>query len=228
METRTSALAFGNAIGCPIAVVVDEKTGVTFTCATSSAATPRTPASTNAPRTPGTIQAFMTASRRFRCNERSMCGSSRTRRLAESWTTNSAPVVRSRLPEAHHALGGGRRQPVEIGVGGVEALARHPLPSRPRRDDRPHCRPTPARRLAQDEHGIGAIAAHQPVHHLDRNLAQASQRGHHLLVLLLPGELDQRCLVELALARQPLDEAQRRRIIAWAPARADLVRHLRQ
>ena len=81
----------------------------------------------------------------------------------------------SRLPEPHHALRGRRRQPLEIGIGGVERLARRrALAARPCHDERLDGRPSPAGRLAKDQDRVGPVAAHQPVHHLDRHRRKAT------------------------------------------------------
>ena len=72
--------------------------------------------------------------------------------------------------------------------------------------------------------GIGPVAAHQPVHHLDRHRAERRQRRNRLLVTA-------RCLakstsvrlVELALPPQRLDRALGGRVIARRRLGADLV-----
>jgi hypothetical protein len=86
--------------------------------------------------------------------------------------------------------------------------------ARPRHDDCLHRRPSPARRLAENEDRIGPVAAHQPIHHVERHPAKTGERRDRFLVLPLAGEVDERRLVELAVPMQRLDRALSRRIVA--------------
>ena len=132
------------------------------------------------------------------------------------------------LPEAHHALGGRRRQLLEIGKGCVERLAGRALAARPGDDDRARRRPAVAGRFAEDEDRVGPVAAHQPVGSLDRHAAQQRQRGHRLLELLVLGEIGKLALAELASLMQFEQGAACRRVIARRRALAELTRNLVQ
>ena len=118
---------------------------------------------------------------------------------------------RAHLPEPHDALRGGGRQPVEIGDRRRRAPGDDvPLPLGPRHDDRARGRPAPAGRLAKDQNRIGPVAAHQPVHHVDRHRAKPRQRHDRLLVFAGLGEVHKLGLVELAALMQRVDRALRR------------------
>src|SRR5260370_39946756 len=78
------------------------------------------------------------------------------------------------LPEPHHALGCRGRQALEIAIGDIETLVGGVMAARPTDDDCLDGRPSPARRFAENENGIGSVAAHQPVNHLDRHGTERS------------------------------------------------------
>ena len=124
-------------------------------------------------------------------------------------------VGRPRLPEPHHALRGRGRQPLEIGKGVVERLARGLAAAAGRaQDDRLARSASPSPPTCTGSGRVGPVAAHQPVHHLDRHRAQRRQRRDRFLVAAGLGEIDQRRLVEPALAGAAPRRALRRRVVA--------------
>ena len=62
-------------------------------------------------------------------------GGPRTERGTPRSYRRPSVVVRSHLPEPHHPLGSARRQAIEVGMDGIEILARRSRAGRPHHDD---------------------------------------------------------------------------------------------
>src|SRR6516162_3729194 len=126
-------------------------------------------------------------------------GGPRTERGPSRSYRRPSAVVRSHLPEPHHPLGRARRQAIEVGMDGIEILARRSRAGWPHHDDGLGGRPGPARGLTQNENWIGPLRSHQPIHHFDRYRAKGRKRRDRFFVLALVREVDEDGLVELAL-----------------------------
>ena len=95
-------------------------------------------------------------------------------------------------------------------------------------DDGFHRRPAQTGGLAQDQHRIGPIAAHQPVGDIDRHLGQRRKRDHRLFVFAVAAERGQRRLVHACRPDQAEHDALRGAVIARADAGADFFGDFRQ
>src|SRR5262249_57073989 len=119
-------------------------------------------------------------------------------RLGPAVVRRPSSIVRSYLPEPHHALGSARREAIEVGVDGIEILAQRLRAAWPHHDDGLGDRPVPARRLTENEDWIRPLRSHQSIHHFDRYRAKRRKRRDRFLVLALLRAVDENGRVELA------------------------------